>query len=163
MVMDVSHINDKGFWDIMNLAQGPVIASPSNARSVCPAMRNLSDDMLKEIARTGGLTGINSLREFIDENREKQTVERLADHVEYIAELIGIEHIGLGFDFDDYLEEEALGSFSSNLDSPSGKGISNEAEAGNLLEVLQKRGYNQEQLDAIAYKNFYRVFQTVWK
>ena len=163
MVMDVSHINDKGFWDIMNLAQGPVIASHSNARSVCPAMRNLSDDMLKEIARTGGLTGINSVREFIDENREKQTVERLADHVEYIAELIGIEHIGLGFDFDDYLEEEALGSFSSNLDSPSGKGISNEAEAGNLLEVLQKRGYNQEQLDAIAYKNFYRVFQTVWK
>ena len=65
--------------------------------------------------------------------------------------MIGIEHIGLGFDFDDYLEEEALGSFSSNLDSPSGKGISNEAEAGNLLEVLQKRGYNQEQLDAIAY------------
>ena len=70
--------------------------------------------------------------------------------------MIGIEH--MGFDFDYYLEEEALGSFSSNLDSPSGK-VSNEAEAGNLLEVLQKRGYNQEQLDAIAYKNFYRVFR----
>lgn len=163
MVMDVSHLNDKGFWDVMKLAQGPVIASHSNARSVCPAMRNLSDDMLKEIAKSGGLTGINSLREFIDDKRENQTVERLADHVEYIADLIGIEHIGLGFDFDDYLEEEALGSFSSNLDSPSGQGISNEAEAGNLLQVLKKRGYTQDQLDAIAYKNFYRIFQKVWK
>lgn len=163
MVMDVSHLNDKGFWDVMKLAQGPVIASHSNARSVCPAMRNLSDDMLKEIAKSGGLTGINSLREFIDDKRENQNVQRLADHVEYIADLIGIEHIGLGFDFDDYLEEEALESFSANLDSPSGQGIANEAEAGNLLNVLRKRGYTKDQLDAIAYKNFYRIFHNVWK
>ena len=61
MVMDVSHLNDKGFWDVMRLAGGPVIASHSNARSICPAMRNLSDDMLKEIAGTDGLVGMNSL------------------------------------------------------------------------------------------------------
>lgn len=163
MVMDVSHLNDKCFWEVMKLAQGPIIASHSNARAICPAMRNLSDEMLKEIAKTGGLTGMNSLREFIDENHENQDVEHLADHVEYIAELIGIEHIGLGFDFDDYLGDEALGSFSSNIESPSGAGISNETEAGNLLKVLKKRGYKDEELEAIAYKNFYRVFKEVWK
>ena len=106
---------------------------------------------------------MNSLREFIDEKHENQDVEHLADHVEYIADLIGIEHIGLGFDFDDYLGDEALGSFSSNIESPSGTGISNETEAGNLLNVLKKRGYKDEELAAIAYGNFYRVFKEVWK
>ena len=163
MVMDVSHLNDKGFWDVMKLAGGPVIASHSNARSICPAMRNLSDDMLKAIAETDGLVGMNSLREFIDEKYENQNVERLADHVEYIADLIGIRHVGLGYDFDDYLGREALGSFSSNLDSPSGRDVSNEAEAGNLLKVLKNRGYTDEDLDAVAYGNFYRVFKAVWK
>ena len=90
-------------------------------------------------------------------------MEHLADHVEYIADLIGIRHIGLGYDFDDYLGQEALGSFSSNLDSPSGKGVANETEAGNLLRVLRDRGYTDEELGAVAYGNFYRVFQAVWK
>ncbi|MCD7993159.1 MAG: membrane dipeptidase [Clostridia bacterium] len=163
MVMDVSHLNDKGFWDVMRLAGGPVIASHSNARSICPAMRNLSDDMLKEIGRTDGLVGMNSLREFIDGKYENQNVERLADHVEYIADLIGIRHLGLGYDFDDYLGREALGSFSSNLDSPSGRGVSNEAEAGNLLRVLKERGYTDDELSAVAYGNFFRVFKATWK
>ena len=65
MVMDVSHLNDKCFWGVIDLAQGPIIASHSNARSVCPAMRNLTDDMLKAIAKTGGLVRMNSMREFI--------------------------------------------------------------------------------------------------
>ena len=106
MVMDVSHLNDKCFWGVIDLAQGPIIASHSNARSVCPAMRNLTDDMLKAIAKTGGLVGMNSMREFISEKHDEQNVEHLADHVEYIADLIGIDHIGLGFDFDDYLGGE---------------------------------------------------------
>lgn len=68
MVMDVSHLNDKCFWGVIDLAQGPIIASHSNARSVCPAMRNLTDDMLKAIAKTGGLVGMNSMREFISKS-----------------------------------------------------------------------------------------------
>ena len=89
-----------------------------------PAMRNLTDDMLKAIAKTGGLVGMNSMREFISEKHDEQNVEHLADHVEYIADLIGIDHIGLGFDFDDYLGGEALKTFSDHVDSPSGDGIS---------------------------------------
>ena len=126
-------------------------------------MRNLTDDMLKAIAKTGGLVGMNSMREFISEKHDEQNVEHLADHVEYIADLIGIDHIGLGFDFDDYLGGEALKTFSDHVDSPSGDGISNEAEAKNILAVLKKRGYSQEDLDKIGYKNFYRVFKEVWQ
>ena len=106
---------------------------------------------------------MNSLREFVSEKREEQDVQHLADHVDYIANLVGVEHIGLGFDFDDYLGGEALSSFSSNLDSPSATGISNEAEAYNLIEELRKRGYSQKDLEAIAYGNFYRVFKQVLK
>lgn len=163
MVMDVSHLNDKSFWDVMSVATAPVIASHSNARAVCPAMRNLTDDMIKEIAASGGLLGMNSLREFIDEDVQKQNVQRLADHAAYVADLVGTDYIGLGFDFDDYLEEGALSAFSGHLDSPSGDGISNEAEAGNLLIELKKRGFSDEELEKIAYKNYYRVFKRCWK
>ena len=82
MVLDVSHLNDKSFWDLMSIATTPVIASHSNSRTVCPAKRNLTDDMLKEIAKTGGLVGMNSLREFVSEKREEQNVQKLCDHLE---------------------------------------------------------------------------------
>ena len=163
MILDMSHINDKSFWDLMSIATTPVIASHSNSRTVCPAKRNLTDDMLKEIAKTGGLVGMNSLREFVSEKREEQNVQKLCDHLDYIANLIGIDHIGLGYDFDDYLGGEALSSFSSNLDSPSADGVSNEAEAYNLILEMKKRGYSQEDCDKVAYKNFYRVFKQVLK
>ena len=126
-------------------------------------MRNLTDDMIREIAKTGGLVGMNSLREFIDDDPGRQNVERLADHALHIAELVGTEYIGLGYDFDDYLGTEALSAFSGNTDSPSGDGISNEAEAGNLLTELRKRGFTEEDIEKVAYRNFYRVFRECWK
>ena len=163
MVMDVSHLNDRCFRDVMSLAQAPVIASHSNVRALCSAMRNLTDDMIREIAKTGGLVGMNSLREFIDDDPSRQNVERLADHALHIAELVGTEYIGLGYDFDDYLEAEALSAFSGNTDSPSGDRISNEAEAGNLLAELRKRGFSEADIEKVAYRNFYRVFRECWK
>ena len=163
MVVDVSHLNDKCFWDIIDKTSGVVIASHSNARAVCPAMRNLSDDMLKAIADADGLAGLNSMREFVGEYSEQQTVEHLADHAAYIADLIGSEHIGLGFDFDDYLETDALEAFSSHTDSPSCLGISNEREASNILGALRDHGFTDKEIEGIAYGNFYRVFKRVWK
>lgn len=163
MVMDVSHLNDKSFWDVMDAAQAPVIASHSNARSVCGAMRNLTDEMIRELAGTGGVIGMNSLREFIDEDVSKQTVQRLADHAVHVAELVGTEHLALGYDFDDYLEADALSSFSGHLDSPSGDGIASEAEAGNLLTELRGRGFTEEEIRQVACENFYRVFRECWK
>lgn len=163
MVMDVSHLNDRCFRDVISLAQAPVIASHSNARALCPAMRNLTDDMILEIAKTGGLVGMNSLREFIDEDPGRQNVERLADHALHIAELAGTEYIGLGYDFDDYLGTEALSTFSGNTDSPGGDGIADESEAGNLLQELRKRGFTEDDIEKVAYKNFYRVFRECWK
>lgn len=163
MTVDVSHLNDACFWDIMRVASGPVIASHSNARALCPAMRNLTDDMIKAIADSGGLLGMNSLREFVDERPEFQNVERLADHVEHIAELVGVEHIGLGYDFDDYLETEAVAAFADNAECPSCPDVSNERDASKLIFALRDRGFSEADLEAIAYRNFYRVFKETWR
>ena len=163
MVLDVSHLNDKCFWDVMTHSGGPIIASHSNSRTICPTKRNLSDEMIKEIAKTGGVVGMNSMREFVDEDVANQDVEHLVNHIDHIADLVGIDHIGLGFDFDDYLEEGALSAFSGHIDSPSCDRISNETEAKNVLLEMKKRGYSQEDLDKVGYQNFFRVFKEVWK
>lgn len=164
MVMDVSHLNDRSFWDVINVNQGkPIIASHSNARSVCSHMRNLSDDMIKALAETDGVIGMNSFKEFISSKSEDQNVERLVDHIDYIANLVGVEHVGLGFDFDDYLEGETLEAFSENADSPSGVGIANESEASNVLKIMRQRGYTESEIKSVAYGNFHRVFKECWK
>ena len=76
----------------MSIATTPVIASHSNSRTVCPAKRNLTDDMLKEIAKTGGLVGMNSLREFVSEKREEQNVQKLCDHLDLSLIHISRQH-----------------------------------------------------------------------
>ena len=163
MVLDVSHINDKGFWDILELSDGhPVIASHSNARAVSPHMRNLSDDMIRALAKTGGVMGMNRADGFIHPDKAKQTVEGLADHVDYIRDLVGIDHIGCGFDFEDYVDQAALSKNGIDNEDPAGtKGIESAAQAHNFLDVLESRGYTQEELEKVAYKNFYRVFKQV--
>ena len=165
MVLDVSHINDKGFWDILELSDGhPVIASHSNARAVSPHMRNLSDDMIRALAKTGGVMGMNRADGFIHPDKAKQTVEGLADHVDYIRDLVGIDHIGCGFDFEDYVDQAALSKNGIDNEDPAGtKGIESAAQAHNFLDVLESRGYTQEELEKVAYKNFYRVFKQVLK
>lgn len=165
IVLDVSHINDKGFWDVLSLSDGhPVIASHSNARALSPHGRNLSDEMIKALAETGGVMGMNRLDAFISPDKEKQTVEGLADHVDHIVDLVGIDHVGCGFDFEDYVTMEALSKNGAPNENPEGtKGLISAADAGNFLEVLKKRGYSQEDLEKIAYKNFYRVYQQVLK
>ncbi len=163
MVVDVSHLNDKSFWGVIDAASGPVIASHSNCRALCGTMRNLSDDMIRAIGKTGGLVGMNSFKEFTSLTAGEQDTAHLALHAAHVAELIGAEHVGLGFDFDDYLEGDSLATFSDNVDSPSVEGMENEAEASNMLAELKKVGFSDEEVEGIAYRNFFRVFQQVWK
>lgn len=104
IIIDVSHLSDAGFWDVYHNTKRPFIASHSNARAVCGHVRNLTDDMLRAIAERGGLTGINYCAGFLDpivrEEEARSTVAFMADHIEYIRKVGGIEMIGLGSDFD---------------------------------------------------------------
>lgn len=98
MVVDVSHISDQGFWDIMDITQAPVIASHSNSRSVCDVGRNLTDDMFKAIMQTGGVAGLNMYSDFIGMNAD---LDRACDHVLHFLELDPEgKHIALGGDLD---------------------------------------------------------------
>ena len=98
MLIDVSHISDAGFWDIMDITDAPILATHSNSRSVCNVGRNLTDEMFLEICKTGGVAGINLYTEFLG---EKSTVDTVCDHIFHFLELdpSGM-HISLGGDLD---------------------------------------------------------------
>ena len=98
MVVDVSHISDQGFWDIMDITAAPVIATHSNSRAVCNNSRNLTDDMFRAICQTGGVAGINMGAPFVGENA---TLDTVCDHIFHYLELDDTgKHIALGGDLD---------------------------------------------------------------
>ncbi len=98
MIVDVSHLSDEAFWDIMKITQMPIVASHSNSRSVCNVSRNLTDDMFRAICRTGGVVGINQYAEFVGEN---PTLDTVCDHILHFLEMDpDCEHIALGGDLD---------------------------------------------------------------
>ena len=97
MLIDVSHISDEAFWDIMDITRGAVIATHSNSRAVHNVSRNLTDEMFKEICQTGGVAGLNLYADFIGENA---TLDTACDHVLHWLELGGEKHVALGGDLD---------------------------------------------------------------
>ncbi len=99
IVVDVSHLNDAGFWEAAKLAKKPMAASHSNARAVCPHLRNLTDDQIRFLAETGGLIGLNFYTAFIS-GREDPPFEDLAKHVAHFLELGGEDVLALGSDYD---------------------------------------------------------------
>ena len=98
ILIDVSHISDEGFWDIMKVTQAPIVATHSNSRAICDNSRNLTDDMFRAIVETGGVAGYNACAEFTGEN---PTVDTICDHIFHFMELDPSgKHIALGGDLD---------------------------------------------------------------
>ena len=98
MVIDVSHSSDEGFWDIINVTDGPIVATHSNSRALCNHSRNLTDDMFRAICQTGGVAGFNQCAAFIGEN---PTLDTVCDHILHFLELDPSgKHIALGGDLD---------------------------------------------------------------
>ena len=159
MLIDTSHANEKTFWDIYEKTTKPFIASHSNVYNICNAERNLKDDQIKAIAERKGVIGMNAWAEFIDE--QKPSVVKLADHIDYIADLVGIDYINLGFDFCDFLDSEAM-SFTENACTTT-LGLEDASKIPKLINILVKRGYKSEDIEKIAYKNIMRVFDDVLK
>ncbi|WP_411683147.1 dipeptidase [Clostridium thailandense] len=157
ILVDVSHGNEKTFWDIYENTTKPFIASHSDVYNICPAGRNLKDEQIKAIAERRGVIGMNAWPEFIDD--KKPSAEKLADHIDYIANLVGIDYINFGFDFCDYLQAESLSFSESALTTTIG--IEDASKIPNLLEILTTRGYKTEDIEKIAYRNIMRVFEEV--
>lgn len=150
MIIDVSHANEKTFWDIMAHTSGMVIATHSNARSLCDHVRNLQDEQLLAIAQRGGVIGMVSAGFFVAKKREEQDIIHLVAHMQYLKELVGIEHIALGLDFMDDFEgcqEDML----IDLKTPHG--------AQKIIEEMRRQGFSETEIECIAYKNALRVLQ----
>lgn len=160
ILIDVSHANEKTFWDIYINTKKPFIASHSNCKSICNHKRNITDDQIKAIGDRGGVIGVNIYRDFIHNDKDKQNIEYMINHIEHIINLIGIDHVGFGFDFCEYLD-------SFNLDHNEAEcelnidGVENASKVQSIISELRKRGYEQEDIEKISYKNFYRVIREI--
>ena len=149
IVVDVSHLNEAGFWDVIENATAPIIASHSNAYALCDDPRNLKDEQIKAIAEKDGVIGVNVIPRFVD--KKKPTLDRMIDHIEYIMNLAGYQHVGLGFDFVYYLPEGEKKIL---------EGLENETKIPALLEKL-KETFSEKEVKAITFENFKRVFEKV--
>lgn len=145
MLVDVSHLSEPGFWDVLAVSQKPVIASHSNARAVCDHLRNLTDDQIRALARNGGVMGMNFAPRVIDP--QVATVERLLDHVDHVAGLVGADHIGLGSDYDGIAKTPA--------------GLEDVTCLPKITEGLLRRGYSEEDILKILGLNHLRVIREV--
>ncbi|NMA55542.1 MAG: membrane dipeptidase [Firmicutes bacterium] len=142
MLLDVSHLSTKSFWDLLHLARGPVIASHSSAFALCPHPRNLTDEQARALAQTGGVIGVNFHTPFLC-RAERAQLEDVVDHIDYLVQLVGPEHVGLGSDFD-------------GIPVPP-QGLEGPHHFPALARALKKRGYGQKEIKAIMGLNFFRV------
>jgi len=162
ILIDVSHLNDPGFWDVMEFSQGPVIASHSNCRALHENARNLTDDQIKALAERGGVVGVNACSLFFD----VPSLSRLLDHIDHLVKVGGIEHVGLGPDFADYLVQYKTAGEKARLPIHGYKpvdGLSGDEDLPKIAEGLAERGYRAGEIDLIMGQNFMRVFDEVLK
>ena len=148
MVVDVSHLNRRSFWDALAAARGPVIASHSNARALCDHPRNLADDQIRALAASGGVMGMNFYPRFLASSPERADLGRVCDHIDHICGLVGPAHVGLGSDFDGIAGVP--------------RGLEDCSRLPALTAELLRRGYRRQDVRAILGGNFRRVFQEVW-
>lgn len=160
MILDVSHANEKTFWDICDIATKPFIASHSNCKSICDVKRNLTDRQIKAIGEKGGLIGVNAYNGFVHNEPHKRSAEYLANHLDHIVNLIGIDKVGLGFDFFEYLEDDTMDSLNPN----GYKGtidLEDITASKNFIDILRNRGYSDVDIEKISYKNFLNIMDRV--
>jgi membrane dipeptidase len=150
IVVDLSHLNEAGFWDVAGLSSHPLIATHSNAHSLCRSSRNLTDAQLDAIGASGGLVGVNFAVSFLREDGGQVAatpLEEIVRHVEYIADRIGVDHVAFGSDFDGALVPEALGGI---------------AGLPTLVDALRASGLDEEGVAKITHRNWLRVLGDTW-
>lgn len=161
MLVDVSHINDQGFWDVLDFYQGPVIASHSNCRHLVDIPRNLSDDMIRAIAGTGGVVGINAVNFLAAQSDDNANTHVLVDHIDHIAELVGTDHIGFGFDQCKRIDRKNTSVDVKKLKKAPFDILSDYSEVRELVGIMISRGYTLQDIKKICGGNFLRVFDTL--
>lgn len=151
LVVDISHLNEAGFWDVMRAVDTPVVATHANAHALCAASRNLTDEQLRAIAASGGVIGITFSVDFVrQDGRPDQNTPlgAIIDHVEHIADLVGVEHVAFGSDFEGALLPVGL------------SGVEGFPE---LVSLMHQRGMSNEDIAKVARENWIRVLGDAWR
>lgn len=150
MVIDVSHMNEKAFWNTVDILQQPIVATHSNSHALCPQARNLTDPQLKAIRESKGMVGVNFDVAFLrsDGQRNADTsIDVILEHLEYLMDHLGEEHVGFGSDFDGAL-------IGTELEDVTG--------LHRLIERMQQRGYSKTLIENICLNNWVRVLYRIF-
>jgi membrane dipeptidase len=145
MLIDVSHLSDAGFYDVLALSKKPFIATHSNSRTITNHSRNLTDDMIKKLARAGGITGLNFCPMFVSD-KNFASVESLIKHIKHIINVGGEDVLAMGTDFDGISPETELKDISQMY---------------KLLDAMKENGISENTIEKIFYKNALRVIKEV--
>ncbi len=146
MIVDVSHLNEKTFWQVIEATKEPVVATHSNASALCGNPRNLTDAQIKAISEKGGFIGLNFCGHFLSDGGES-SIRDVVRHARHIAEVGGARVLAVGSDFDGIPE------------TPSG--LEHIGKMGKLIGALRRAGFSASEIEAIAHRNFLRVFREV--
>ena len=146
IMVDVSHASEKSFYDVLECSQYPVIASHSSVRALCNHPRNLTDMQIRDLASMGGVVQICLYKGFINEEAEKASLSDAINHIDYIVQMVGPDHVGIGSDFDG--DGELIGCRASN-------------ELINITMKLLELGYTDQDIRKIWGGNFFRVMREV--
>jgi membrane dipeptidase len=165
IVIDVAHVGRRTSLEVIEASSAPVIVSHGNACGVYDSRRNLSDEQIQAVAASGGVIGVCAFPGFV--SAAEADLGKLLDHVDYLAALVGAEHIGLGMDFSVETEEDYdyFGYEEDTYPRPPWiypPGIAGFADIRNIGDGLARRGYHADQIAGIASGNFRRVFAEVW-
>jgi membrane dipeptidase len=160
IIVDLAHINPAGFEEVMALTTRPVIVSHTNARRYYDIERNVSDDQIKKVGQRRGVIGVNSV--LVSPRKEQVNLDTFVDHIEHIASLIGMDGVGIGFDFFKFIynswPETVKADFDARFtDMHFIEALSDHSHARNLTRKLIERGFADEDIEKILYRNWMRV------
>lgn len=174
MAVDVSHCGDRTTLDAFELSSKAVLITHSNCRALAPGHpRCKTDEAIRAMAARGGVMGITAVRNFV-RNEEPTTIEHFVDHIDHVAGLVGIEHVGIGTDSDlagyDALPEDIYGSLRESYKSSYAfrdkidiEGLDHPRKMYDITETLIRRGYSDDNIRAILGGNFRRALGTIWQ
>lgn len=150
IMIDLSHMNEAGFWDVAALSDAPLVATHSNAHALCPISRNLTDKQLDAIRASDGMVGLNFATGFLNEDGawdSDRPLDIMVRHLDYLVERLGETRVGLGSDYDGARVPDAVGDVS---------------KLPNLIAALKDAGYNDDLLHKLAHQNWLRTLGQTW-
>lgn len=162
VIIDLAHINPAGFQDVLSMTTKPAIVSHTNVRRFYDIERNITDEQITMIGDRGGVIGINSI--LVSPQQEESTLNHYVDHIEHVANLIGIDSVGIGFDFFEFIyrrwPESRQQDLAAKLATPHFiPDLRNHSHARNLTRKLIERGFSDEHIEKILRGNWTRIFK----